>query len=93
MMGKDFIDESDSHKSCINPVVAEKIDIIVPEEGQKILRLVQLAQERNIDFHPSQNAKIALNDYCERKKIDNPLEGVRKEVSAPEYNPGPPPAP
>jgi len=56
-MGKEFVDESDNHKTTLNPVIAEKIDFIVPEEGHKILRLVQLAQERNIDFHPSQNAK------------------------------------
>ena len=57
LMGKEFVDESDNHKTTLNPVIAEKIDFIVPEEGHKILRLVQLAQERNIDFHPSQNAK------------------------------------
>lgn len=38
--------------------IAEKIDIFVPEEGQVIMRLVQLSQERNIPYTPSHEAQI-----------------------------------
>ena len=93
MLGKEYVDESDNHKSCLNPVGAEKIDFIIPEEGEKVLKLVQLSRERNIDYHPSQESKIQLADYCERKGIENPLGEARKQVEAPMYNPGPPPAP
>jgi len=42
---------------------------VIPEEGEKVLKLVQLARERNISYKPSQEATMALNDYCSRKEI------------------------
>jgi hypothetical protein len=33
--------------------VAENIDIKIPEEGQVIKRMVELAKERNINYKPS----------------------------------------
>ena len=41
----------------------------MPEEGQVIKRLVELANERNIAYTPSHDNLIALNDYCRRKEI------------------------
>lgn len=49
--------------------VAENIDIKIPEEGQVIKRLVELAKERNIKYIPSQESFLVLNDYCTRKGI------------------------
>ena len=45
----------------------------IPEEGEKILKLVGIAKERNIDYKPSGEAMIALSSYCDRKGISNPL--------------------
>lgn len=65
--------QSDSDYSTINKVIAQNIDIKVPEEGEVIKRLVELANERNISYTPSHDNLIALNDYCRRKEIPNPL--------------------
>ena len=69
MLGKEFVMKSDTDPSCINKVVQDKIDILVPEEGQVIKRLVELAHERNINYIPSQESTMALNDYCLRKGL------------------------
>lgn len=50
--------QSDTDYSCINKVIAENIDIKVPEEGQVIKRLVELAKERNINYKPSYEAVV-----------------------------------
>jgi hypothetical protein len=81
MLGKPFVIESDSDYSTLNKVVcinyilifhqvAEKIDIKIPEEGEVIKRLMELAKERNIAYEPSHEAKCSLNDYCVRKGIN-----------------------
>ena len=75
MLGKDFVKQSDSDYSTLNKVVAEKIDIKIPAEGEVIKRLVELAQERNINYVPSHEAKISLSDYCIMKDLKNPLTG------------------
>ena len=49
--------------------IAQNIDIKVPEEGEVIKRIVELANERNISYTPSHDNLIALNDYCRRKEI------------------------
>jgi hypothetical protein len=41
----------------------------VPEDGEIIKRLIELAQERNISYVPSHESKVALDDYCTRKNI------------------------
>jgi hypothetical protein len=53
------------------------INTRIPEEGEKIKKLVEIAQERNIDYKPSNEALVALRDYCERKGIENPLSKGR----------------
>jgi hypothetical protein len=95
LLGKEFVIQSDQDYSCINKVVAENIDIKIPEEGVVIKRLVELAKERNISYTPSHEAVIVLNDYCLRKGIPNPLDGGRKGAAQnlnelPVYNPNPP---
>ena len=49
------------------------INIRIPEEGEKIKRLIEIAKERNIDYHPSAESIAALNDYIDRKGIPHPL--------------------
>lgn len=39
------------------------------------MRLCQLAKERNIEYHPSNDACQALHGYCLRKGIPAP-EGI-----------------
>ena len=69
LLGKPFVQQSDSDYSCINQVVAKNIDIRVPEEGEVIKRMVELAKEKNIDYVPSHESTVMLNDYCARREI------------------------
>jgi len=87
LLGKEFLIKSDQDRSCIHKTINEKIDIFVPEEGQVIKRLVELAKERNIQYTPSAEARQQLTDYCLRKEIANPLEGGKAANIIPQYNP------
>ena len=77
LLGKEYVHQSDTDYSSINKVVAENVDIKIPEEGQVIKRLVELAQERNINYIPSHEASVSLNDYCTRKGIPVRLEIIQ----------------
>lgn len=48
-----FVQECDTNYDLINPVVAKSIDFKRPEDGEVVLRMVNLAKERNIDYTPS----------------------------------------
>ena len=37
-------------KAIINPVVAQNIDFKIPEDGEVVYRMLQLAKERNIQY-------------------------------------------
>jgi hypothetical protein len=73
--------------------VAANINIRIPEEGEKIKRLIEIAKERNIDYKPSSEALASLKDYCDRKGLENPLSGatgkhvVVDNLIPPPYNP------
>lgn len=45
----------------------------IPEEGEKVKRLVEIAQERNIQYKPSLEANQELLSYVDRRGIPNPL--------------------
>mmetsp|Transcript_19240 Transcript_19240/g.29500 ORF Transcript_19240/g.29500 Transcript_19240/m.29500 type:complete len:128 (-) Transcript_19240:321-704(-) len=77
---------ADEDKTFINPMVAENIDFKKPEDGEIVLRMIQLAKERNIDYQPSYDMKLALNSYLDRKGIPDPLDLER--IPAQQYNPG-----
>lgn len=88
MLGKEFTLKSDTDYSCMNKVIAENIDLKIPSHGEVVKRLVELAQERNINYIPSSQAAVSLNDYCALKAIPNPLSGKKSAPSqAPVYNP------
>jgi hypothetical protein len=68
------------------------INVRLPEEGEKIKRLVEISKEKNINYKPSNEALIALKDYCDRKGIENPLgkgpnAAIIEGVIPPPYNP------
>ena len=72
-LGKDFVTMSDTEPSCINKEILDKINLKIPEEGEKIMKLVQVSKERNIAYSPSPDSRIALAQYCDRKGLTNPL--------------------
>lgn len=49
--------------------MADNIDIKIPNAGEVVKRLVELAQERNINYVPSHESAVSLNDYCALKMI------------------------
>jgi hypothetical protein len=50
----------------------------IPEQGEVIKRLVEIAKEKGIDYKPSVEAYTELNSYCDRKGIPNPLHSDGK---------------
>lgn len=67
-----FVKECDTNYDLINPVVAKNIDFTKPEDGEVVLRMVNLAKERNIEYVPSHESCQALGAYCMRKGIPAP---------------------
>ena len=60
-------------------------------DGEVIYRMRQLAKERNIQYEPSHDARIALNGYCDFKGLSDPMDDNPAPMKQPIYNPGPPP--
>jgi hypothetical protein len=93
ILGKEFVLAADTDEEALNKVVAANINIRIPEEGEKVKRLIEIARERNIDYKPSSEAIAALRDYCDRKGMENPLGGstshhvVVDNMIPPPYNP------
>jgi len=50
IMGKEFVLAADTDEEALNKVVAANINIRIPEEGEKVKRLIEIARERNIDY-------------------------------------------
>lgn len=76
----------------INVLVAQNIDFKKPMDGEVIFRMRQLAKERNIQYEPSHDARIALNNYLDFKGVNDPMEdSVEKAKAHPYYNPNVPP--
>lgn len=91
IMGKEFALQAREDKNIINPLVASNIDFIKPEDGHVVYRMRQLAKERNIQYEPSYEMRLALNSYCDRKGLGDPMdEGGAKAMIAgpPQYQPG-----
>ena len=88
ILDQEFVKECDHNYALLNPVVAENIDMKKTDEGAVILRLVQLAKEKNIDYMPTQAALQSMHAYCLRKGIVPPGD---LGIDAPVYAPMPQP--
>lgn len=78
LFGKEFVIKSDTDYSTLNKVVAENIDIKIPAQGEVVKRLVELARERNIQYVPSTESAVSLNDYCTLKGIPVRLSFLKR---------------
>lgn len=93
LLGKEFVERAQEDKSVINPVVAENIDFKIPEDGEVVYRMLQLAKERNISYTPSHDMSMALNLYIERTGKPHPLSDgpagapIHAAMPMPQYNP------
>mmetsp|Transcript_3705 Transcript_3705/g.6319 ORF Transcript_3705/g.6319 Transcript_3705/m.6319 type:complete len:121 (+) Transcript_3705:432-794(+) len=88
-MGEPFVQETDSDMGKINPFIAENIDFKNPEKGEVIFRMRQLAKENGINYKPSMEMQMALNQYLDRTGQGDPFD----EMKAYQYNPSPPSMP
>jgi hypothetical protein len=66
LKGPEFVKESDTNPLLINKVIIENINLRIPEEGEKISKLIEIAKEKNINYQPSQEAKAAYSLYIDR---------------------------
>ena len=96
MLEPELAKEADANYDLLNPVVAKNIDYKTPEKGEVILRLINLAKERNIEYSKalSYESSTAVHEYCVRKHIPIP-EGIGgPDGPVPTYAPmQPPPQP
>lgn len=92
LLGKEFVAQADEDKDTLNPVVRDNIDLRVPEDGEVVYRMRQLAKERNVAYEPSYDMRTALNNYLDRKGLGDPMDDGAGQpmMAAPVYNPGPP---
>jgi hypothetical protein len=87
LLDEKWVRECHTNYSLINPVVAANIDFKKPEDGEVVLRLVNLAKERNIDYHPSHDSIQNLQAYCLRKNIAPPINMANAPVYVPQPSP------
>jgi hypothetical protein len=71
LKGPEFVKESDTNPQVINKVIIENINLRIPEEGEKISKLMEIAKEKNINYQPSQEAKAAYSLYIDRTGGNN----------------------
>ena len=71
--------------------MADNIDFKKPEDGEIVLRMVNLAKERNIDYTPTHESCVACLDYCTRKRIPHPPGLGGADGPVPQYVPQPTP--
>ena len=66
LMGKKFVEEADFYPDAGNKIVsliakkmlqiAANINIKIPEEGEKVLKLAEIARDKNIEYFPSEES-------------------------------------
>ena len=52
--GKKFVDQSETDSSGINEVVRTNANVMVPSNGEKVERLLQIAHSHGLDYTPSE---------------------------------------
>jgi hypothetical protein len=72
LMDEKFVNECRTNKDLINKTVAENIDFKKIEDGASGLRMINLADERNIQYKPSMDVASAVQGYCVRKGFPVP---------------------
>jgi len=96
LYGKEFAKQSETDEKCINEVVRENINLIMPEEGWKAQRLIEIAKEENIKYEPTPKLKNAYMKYMEAKQgpmLDTKKGGYMVDYSHPVLIPNPMPQP
>ena len=58
--------ESDNNPDVVNKVIRDNINLRMPEEGEKVHKMVEIAKLKNIDYKPSAECAAALAMYADR---------------------------
>jgi len=68
LCGKKFVAQTEKDEKCVHEVVRENINIITPEEGWKVERLMEIAREVNLPYNPSERNLASYKKYISGKK-------------------------
>ena len=68
LCGKKFVAQTEKDDKCVHEVVRENINIITPEEGWKVERLMEIAREVNLPYSPSERYLPNYKKYVSKKK-------------------------
>ena len=49
-MGKEFVKESDMNPEVVNKVIRDNINLRMPEEGEKVAKMLEIAKLKNIEY-------------------------------------------
>lgn len=61
LCGPEFVAQSETDEKCVHELIRQNTNLIMPEEGWKIERLIQIAREEGIQYTPSERyQKVVL---------------------------------
>jgi len=58
--GKEFAAQSYTDDKCIHEVIKENINLIMPEEGWKVERLIQIARDEGVQYMPTERSQKVI---------------------------------
>ena len=68
--GKEFAKQSETDEKCINDTIRQNINLIMPEEGWKVARLLDIAKEEGINYTPTEKSNaVGFSNEDERLNV------------------------
>lgn len=61
LCGPEFAKQSHTDEKCVNETIRDNINLILPEEGWKIEKLIQIAKEEGIQYSPTERSNQVLH--------------------------------
>ena len=58
LYGKEFAKQAEMDPKSINDTIRENINLVMPEEGWKVARLMELAREEGLQYTPTEKSLI-----------------------------------
>lgn len=56
MYGKDFVKKSETGEKYIHEIIKQNINLIIPEDGWKVVKLIEISKEIGIAYSPSEKS-------------------------------------
>lgn len=60
LCGKEFAHQAEWDKKCVDENVRQNINPIMPEEGQKVAKLIEIANREAIIYKPSSKSELVI---------------------------------